>query len=642
MQRPANSSGRRASSRPWPAGSAQRISQTSRHPCTTFHAAIAEHCTARDLRKKERADLDVKQKLLAEKKLAYSRLLQQQQNLAKERDAEEKQAKNLEAQLALIADEEAEYHRIEKTAGSYEELRQRLDKLREKKSEFLRLSAELGFADREIADLTARAEKQKAQIKALDIDVQKKAEFIARVRAGLGAGEIAEDRLETAVSYRLAEINKQAGTLAARLAQYEDEQKKIAADQRTIREAGADGICPLCRQKLGEHFGSIEAEFTNKLQDLENRAVADLARQEKLQKEKIKIESLKPVLASVRTLDAKLRQKPVYEEELAGLEEQWAKKELAQLEIYEALAKLGYDDGEFKACEQETAAVQKVQIRFIELGKKIGQGLMVKQHLAGITAKIAERTAGLAHLAEEIKAAAFDPAEAVKLDAAITETEAALRTEEVHIATATRDLRFTEEKIAEYKKVQEQIAAFTKPGKRPRRRDRAAETHAEPHRRVRHLPHAGGPEPARRRSQPDHRRDHGRAVRAGAAGRGLQPPRAGRGRGLPHRPLQRRRAGRHRGRTENRPLALPCRAPPGAREHRAHLRRDLREPGRGAPEQPPHRPPHAGVPLPADPAHLAHRRDAGRVCQHARDRDGSGRIEPGPGGGVRREYYIFA
>jgi exonuclease SbcC len=427
-----------------------------------FHALIAEHEKARDFRRKERAELDARQKVLAEKKLAYSRLLQQQQNLVKERDAEEKQAKKLEVQLALIADEEAEYRRIEKTAGSYEALRQRMDGLREKKSEFLRRSAELGFAGREIADLTARIDKQRAQIKSLDIDLQKKAEFIARVRAGLGAGEIAEDRLETAVSERLAEINKLAGTLAARLAQYQDERKKIAADQRTIREAGADGICPLCRQKLGEHFGSIEAEFNARLQDLENKAVADCARQENLTKEKASIESLKPVLASVRTLDAKLRQKPVYEEELAGLEEKWTKKELAQMEIYEVLAKLGYDDREFKACEQETAAVQKVQLRFIELGKKIGQGLMVKQHLADVTAKIAERTAGLANLADEIKAAAFDPAAAVKLDAAVTETEAALRNEEVLIATATRDLRFTEEKIAEYKKAQDEIAALQK------------------------------------------------------------------------------------------------------------------------------------------------------------------------------------
>jgi exonuclease SbcC len=87
---------------------------------------------------------------------------------------------------------------------------------------------------------------------------------------------------------------------------------------------------------------------------------------------------------------------------------------------------------------------------------------MVKEHLAGLTAKIAGRNAELAKLAGEIRAAAFDPAEAAKLDARVAETEAALRNEEVIIAGATKDLRFTEEKIAEYKRAEAQIAALQK------------------------------------------------------------------------------------------------------------------------------------------------------------------------------------
>ncbi|MGB9177587.1 MAG: AAA family ATPase, partial [Methanoregula sp.] len=54
---------------------------------TEFRKTIAEHEEARDCRKKQRAELDGKQKILAEKKLLYNRLLQQQQNLAQERDA---------------------------------------------------------------------------------------------------------------------------------------------------------------------------------------------------------------------------------------------------------------------------------------------------------------------------------------------------------------------------------------------------------------------------------------------------------------------------------------------------------------------------------------------------------------------------
>ena len=429
---------------------------------TKFHVMIAEHGHARDLRKKERVDLDTQQKVLAEKKLAYNRLLQQQQNLSREREADMAQAKKLEALIAPLAGEQAEYDRLKPVIGSHDDVRQRMDLLRQKKEKFLKLNAELGFVIKEFDDLTAREEKQQALIRALDLDEQKKTELITRIRTGLGAGEIAEDRIEGAVSYRLAEINKLAGTLSTRLAHCQEEREKIAADQKTIRDAGADGVCPLCRQKLGDHFGSIEAEFTVKLQELENKAVADLERQENLTKERTGIEALKPLLAAFRMIVEKLKQRPAYGEELASLTARRKKNEDEEHKIRNALAALAYREEVFLACERESAEVQKVQIRFIEIGKKIGQGQMAKEQLAGITAKIAGRTAELAKLGGEIRTAAFDPEDAVKLDARVAETEAALRNEEVLIAGATKDLRFTQEKIAEYKKAADQIAALQK------------------------------------------------------------------------------------------------------------------------------------------------------------------------------------
>jgi exonuclease SbcC len=427
-----------------------------------FRAQIAEHGKATEIRKNQRAELDRQQKILAEQQLAYNRLLQEQQNILRERDAEEKQAQTLEAAIVLLAGEQAEYERLRPVVSSHDEVRHRMELLRQKREKFVALNAELGFAGREIADLAGRAERQREQLAALESEELRKNELVTKIRAGLGAGEISEDRLETAVSFRLAEINRQAGTLAGRLAHHREEREKIAADRKTIRDAGADGTCPLCRQKLGDHFGSIEAEFAARLQEIEDKAVADLGKQEKLAREKTTIEALKPLLDAVRAHDAKLRQRPVYAEELASLTARMKKKEEEEHAIRNALAGLAYSEEVFRSCERESAELQKAQLRFIELGKKIGQGQMAKEHLAGIRARIAERTAGLRTLEDGIRAAAFDPAAAARLAAAVTEAEAALRAGEVLMATAARDLRFTEEKIAEYRSAQEQIAALQK------------------------------------------------------------------------------------------------------------------------------------------------------------------------------------
>ena len=428
-----------------------------------FLSTIAEHKKTRDLHQSRRAQLDADQKVLGEKKTVYARLLQQHQTLGHERDADRARAKKLETSLSLIADEEAEYHRIGKTAGSYTEVRQRLDGLREKKAEYLRLTAELGFVTKECTELAARVGKQRALIKGLENDAEKKAGLIVKVRAGLGAAqEIAEDRLDQAVSFRLAEINQRTGTLAAQQERYTEEREKILSDQKTIRDAGADGTCPLCRQKLGSHFGDLDAEFAAKLQELAGKAVTGLAQQEKLKKEKIVIESLKSSLDTIHSLFEKLRQKPGHEAELAELEAQHAKKTDEQQEITGSVTRLAYNDEACRTCERETAEVQKVQLRFIELGKKIGQGITAKTQLAELTARITERNAELTKLSGEIKAAALDPAVVTKMEAAIAETDAALRNEEVIIAGATKDLHFTKEKIDEYKRGEAQIALLQK------------------------------------------------------------------------------------------------------------------------------------------------------------------------------------
>ena len=428
-----------------------------------LHAMILEHTQTRDLNLIRRKKLDADLKLLAEKKTVYVRLVQKQQTLERERDADSTQAKNLEASLALLADEETEYHRIEMTAGSYAEIRKRFDGLQQKKAEFLRLTGELGFVTREIADLGARAEKQRTLIRGLDADAVKKADLIAEVRAGLGtAQDIAEDRLETAVSFRLAEINTRTGTLDNQQKHYNEEREKIFTDQKTIRDAGPDGTCPLCRQKLGSHFGNLDAEFTQKLQEVAYKSAADREKQEKLGKEKTMVESLKPMLGQIRTFSEKLRQKPVYASELADLEAKRTKKIQEQEAITGSLAKVAYNEEEYLACERETGTVQKVQLRFIELGKKIGQGIMVKKQLGELTSRITQRNTELTSLSKEIAAAAFSPDEVTEREKAMVATESALRNEEIMITGAQKDLDFTRQKIAEFKKAESHIASLQK------------------------------------------------------------------------------------------------------------------------------------------------------------------------------------
>jgi exonuclease SbcC len=427
----------------------------------TSTAVIGEHTERKALLRNQRTEIERQQRVLADRKTNFARLQQQQEAIRQELGTDTAQATTLDAALALIAEEEAEYHRIEKAAGSYEEVRGRLDRLQQHKAEHARLSGELRFVNREITDLASRAEKQQALIAGLDHDRAEIARLAGTLRSGLGAGpEIPDDRLESAFSYRLAEMMQRIGTIAARQDGYRAEREKLAADLEKIRSAGADGICPLCRQKLGAHFGSLDAEFSARLQEIADKAVADLEKQEQLKKEQVRIESLRPTLDTVRTLAGRLRLRAGYEAELAELRQKQERTAREAQILADALTRLAYDDAAYQAAGQEAAAAQKVQARFIELGKKIGQAATRRQQLAELAARIGKRKDDLAKLEQEIAASVFDPDEEARVEAALKETDAQLRNEEIVIANARKDKAFAEEKIAAYRQAEKEIAAL--------------------------------------------------------------------------------------------------------------------------------------------------------------------------------------
>jgi DNA repair exonuclease SbcCD ATPase subunit len=55
--------------------------------------------------------------------------------------------------------------------------------------------------------------------------------------------------------------SRKVGELTSTLERTEQEQIKLKHDRETVRNAGADGKCPLCNQPLGNHYGEIEKEY---------------------------------------------------------------------------------------------------------------------------------------------------------------------------------------------------------------------------------------------------------------------------------------------------------------------------------------------------------------------------------------------
>ena len=219
----------------------------------------------------------------SDKKTEYTRLVERQKALSGETGGLIRQSDQIKAQLEDLAGEELEYGKFEQELSGYVVKRQNRDELHKQKADFERLHAEQRFAAQECTALKKRVEKEKKKIEDLDRDRSRMASLRNGVRDTLHLGpEIPDASLEQAVLSREAEVLHSIGILSARLDHLVTERKKLISDWNTIKDSGAEGVCPLCRQTLGTHYGQIEREFSSRLERIEQEAVQAFDEQDRM------------------------------------------------------------------------------------------------------------------------------------------------------------------------------------------------------------------------------------------------------------------------------------------------------------------------------------------------------------------------
>jgi exonuclease SbcC len=409
--------------------------------------------------KKQEVALELQQ--FSERKTEHTRLVERYNALTGESMGLVRQKDLIMKQLADLAGLEREYRQIERQVSGYDAKKRTLDGLRELKSNFERLGAEQRFAALEIAALEGRAAKEKAKVESLDRDAARLASLMKGVRELLHLGPgITDQDLEHAIQSRESRVLHAIGTLAARLDLLVKERKKLVSDWNTIQNAGSDGVCPLCRQTLGSHYAEIEQEFSTQFERIEQDAYQVCHEQELMIAEKDLISRQKPALIEIRSLSERLRDRALLEKELRDLLLQLHAKEAGQADLVARVQALGYDGNAYLNAEREVADLEKTQVRFIDIGKRIAHGEALKTQAAEIGVRIQQKESELAQLKAKIDQSAFDPGSGARLEQALAAIDSSLRAAEAEIARITERLRNTEEKIEMYKRDEAAIAGL--------------------------------------------------------------------------------------------------------------------------------------------------------------------------------------
>ena len=182
-------------------------------------------------------------------------------------------------------------------------------------------------------------------------------------------GTVPDANLDNLAAAKNVEVDRSLGTYTARQERLVTDRAKLLRDKNTIEAAGADGTCPLCRQKLGAHYTEIEKEFAAQLAAIQDEVVAVLAATENLEKEKAVLDGIAPKLAGPRALAESQKVREGIEKELAETCKGLAGKRESRTGACCRLAALRFDPASYATAEKAVADLEKMQVRCNQLAR---------------------------------------------------------------------------------------------------------------------------------------------------------------------------------------------------------------------------------------------------------------------------------
>ena len=381
-------------------------------------------------------------------KVEDARIKEKKNALIREMSDLKKQQGALQDRLVSLSAQVQEFERLKDEVAGFPEKRKEFDKLKESKNQVDKLVAEQQFVQRELADLSTRLKKNDEKITLLNREMEKLPIVRQEIRTILRIiGSVLDGQLENLAAGKIQEVSRSLGTFSARQERLEADKKKLESEWETLKTAGAEGICPLCRQKLGDHYATIEQEFADRLAIIKDEAVSILADQEKLIREKSVLDGISAKLKVLRECGEAQKNQNLLEKEQEDLKSSIQRKEKTIRDIEETIANLHFDPAEFALSEKKIATLERVQSRYNELGWQIAKASEVQAQLTAIVTRIASNESQQKEIDSDLVRSTFNPEKGPRLQRELEQILEGHREASACIARETEHVRHTEEKI---------------------------------------------------------------------------------------------------------------------------------------------------------------------------------------------------
>lgn len=399
------------------------------------------------------------------KEVRLGKLIDQDAYLRNEIGILNGRAESLAVQLASITIDEALLQELEETVKEIPQAREDIEAYRTKKAEVDRIAVEQ-IAYGKIETLNAeRRDKLDTQLAGLVQAEQDLDELQAAVRKELGFDEDAH--FDTMIAEFQQSVTERVTTLNTRITANEEAREKIKTNLETVRRAGPEGTCPICFQRLGNHFADVEREYLARIDDaIAEHGEMDQALDAALQ-DTHKIPDLKPTLDMIRQLRISLGYRELLEKEREesktnGIEA--SRKIIALIEEFNAV---GYKEEDHLACKQRLVELETAQKKHTDLMKQDAMRVGLKAQIAELNSQVTTKSVALAEVKIAIDTNPLDLSAGPRLKHEVEKLAITLKTISQDLATSIERERSLTQKVKDLElaaarvgTVQAQLAAL--------------------------------------------------------------------------------------------------------------------------------------------------------------------------------------
>lgn len=416
-------------------------------------------CDLNQERTRLQADLTIQ----LEQYYRYLRLTERLEKVKNSLITSQQRQVTLQAQLDNLLKDREEFERLGATDDVYIQERNTLERERNKKRAYDQLIQDSKVLEVRTTNLDEQLVQVKQGIEQVQMLDRKKATLLQSIRERARCPDtIPDESLESYIRTFRDQLTEQIGGLQEILEDAARRREVLLKDRDTLRAEGPDGKCPLCHQRLGDHYRQIQTNYEEQLVAVMKEAEETCSHLEGMEADRENLIPLLPLINEIHRYKERLKDCVTLLAELQRLNLVRESLETERIHHTQELQQLSFNEVDFRRLEQRVRDLEQIHEKFQILGRKIAPLPVLEQQVTTVIHEIQEMTRESSILEQELGQLIDNPQRVLHLQEAIAQVQEHITAVEKDRSRDLERLMKTEEMIKRYTDMERRIDEITR------------------------------------------------------------------------------------------------------------------------------------------------------------------------------------